>query len=98
MLSSRPRLISLLCALVALCAAPALRGQSTSSPSSAATPPMGWNSWSHFANKVDDATVHAAADALVSSGMRDGHQPVTATNSSYTAIVPPHGVILLRAH
>ena len=37
----------------------------------AATPPMGWNSWNHFAGKVDDATVRAAADALVSSGMKD---------------------------
>jgi alpha-galactosidase len=37
----------------------------------AATPPMGWNSWNHFANKVDDAGVRAAADAMVSSGMRD---------------------------
>lgn len=37
----------------------------------ALTPPMGWNSWNHFADKVDDATVRAAADALVSSGMRD---------------------------
>jgi alpha-galactosidase len=37
----------------------------------AATPPMGWNSWNHFADKVTDADVRAAADALVSSGMRD---------------------------
>lgn len=37
----------------------------------AATPPMGWNSWNHFAEKVDDATVRAAADALAASGMRD---------------------------
>jgi alpha-galactosidase len=37
----------------------------------AATPPMGWNSWNHFAGKVDDAGVRAAADAMVSSGMRD---------------------------
>ena len=37
----------------------------------AATPPMGWNSWNHFAAKVDDAGVRAAADAMVSSGMRD---------------------------
>ena len=34
-------------------------------------PPMGWNSWNHFAEKVSDADVRAAADALVSSGMRD---------------------------
>lgn len=37
----------------------------------APTPPMGWNSWNHFAEKVDDADVRAAADAMVSSGMRD---------------------------
>ena len=32
---------------------------------------MGWNSWNHFAAKVDDATVRAQADAMASSGMRD---------------------------
>src|SRR5580704_4093281 len=37
----------------------------------AATPPMGWNSWNHFARKIDDATVRAQADAIVSSGMKD---------------------------
>src|SRR5487761_660835 len=37
----------------------------------AATPPMGWNSWNHFAEKVTDADVRAAADAIVASGMRD---------------------------
>ena len=37
----------------------------------AATPPMGWNSWNHFAGKVTDADVRAAADALVSTGMKD---------------------------
>src|SRR5690348_15365844 len=36
-----------------------------------ATPPMGWNSWNHFAEKVDDATIRATADALVSTGLRD---------------------------
>jgi len=37
----------------------------------APTPPMGWNSWNHFAEKVTDADVRAAADAMVASGMRD---------------------------
>jgi len=37
----------------------------------AATPPMGWNSWNHFASKVDDRTIRATADIMVSSGMRD---------------------------
>jgi alpha-galactosidase len=34
-------------------------------------PPMGWNSWNLFAEKVDDQTVRTMADAMVSSGMRD---------------------------
>src|SRR5215831_2013070 len=37
----------------------------------AATPPMGWNSWNHFAERVTDADVRAAADAMVSNGMRE---------------------------
>jgi alpha-galactosidase len=35
----------------------------------ARTPPMGWNSWNHFAERVDDSVVRKAADAMVSSGM-----------------------------
>ena len=34
------------------------------------TPPMGWNSWNKFAGKVNDAGVRAAADAMVSTGMK----------------------------
>src|SRR5262249_61127357 len=37
----------------------------------AATPPMGWNSWNHFAKEVSDPIVRAQADAMVSSGMGD---------------------------
>jgi len=36
----------------------------------ALTPPMGWNSWNHFACKVSDATVRAQAEAMVASGMK----------------------------
>jgi len=36
----------------------------------AATPPMGWNSWNHFACKVSDAVVRAAADAIATNGMK----------------------------
>jgi alpha-galactosidase len=46
----------------------ALRAQTASL---ASTPPMGWNSWNHFGHSVNAADVRAAADALVSSGMRD---------------------------
>ena len=37
----------------------------------AKTPPMGWNSWNLFAERVDDKIVREMADAMVSSGMRD---------------------------
>src|SRR5438477_6857222 len=37
----------------------------------AATPPMGWNSWNHFAERIDDKTVRETADALVSTGLRN---------------------------
>jgi alpha-galactosidase len=37
----------------------------------AATPPMGWNSWNWFAEKVTDKDIRQAADLVVSSGMRD---------------------------
>jgi alpha-galactosidase len=36
----------------------------------AATPPMGWNSWNKFHMKIDDATIRAQADAMVSTGMK----------------------------
>jgi alpha-galactosidase len=44
---------------------------SADSPKVAQTPPMGWNSWNFFAEKVTDADVRAAADAIVASGMKD---------------------------
>ncbi|WP_230461385.1 glycoside hydrolase family 27 protein [Sphingobium sp. CAP-1] len=37
----------------------------------AATPPMGWSSWNKFAEHIDDRTVRAMADAMVSTGLRD---------------------------
>jgi alpha-galactosidase len=35
----------------------------------AMTPPMGWNSWNHFAEAVDDKVIRETADAMVNSGM-----------------------------
>jgi hypothetical protein len=32
---------------------------------------MGWNSWNHFFQRVTDADVRAAADAMVANGMQD---------------------------
>jgi alpha-galactosidase len=54
---------------VAMCAATG--AQAPVSAGLAMTPPMGWNSWNHFAGRVTEQDVKDAADALVSSGMRD---------------------------
>ena len=35
----------------------------------ARTPPMGWNSWNLFADKIDDRIIREIADSLVSTGM-----------------------------
>ncbi|MFJ4693762.1 glycoside hydrolase family 27 protein [Streptomyces sp. NPDC088766] len=39
--------------------------------SPALTPPLGWNSWNSFGCNVSEGMVRQAADAMVSSGMRD---------------------------
>ena len=51
---------------------PALAAVKTAAaaPLLAATPPMGWNSYNHFKNQIDDATIRAQAAAMVSSGMK----------------------------
>ncbi|MDR3653629.1 MAG: glycoside hydrolase family 27 protein [Paludibacter sp.] len=35
------------------------------------TPPMGWNSWNRFACDINEKIIREAADAMVSSGMKD---------------------------
>jgi len=65
--SRTPRSFALFALLLLLLGSSSM-GQTTQI---AATPPMGWNSWNHFADKIDDAMVRAQADAMVSSGMRD---------------------------
>lgn len=37
----------------------------------AQTPPMGWNSWNHYACDIDEKLIRDTADAMVSSGLRD---------------------------
>jgi len=61
-------LLTVCCGAIAL-----LLAESESSKSSdalAATPPMGWNSWNHFAAKVSDAIIRQQADAMIASGMK----------------------------
>ncbi|XP_054792802.1 alpha-galactosidase 1-like isoform X1 [Prosopis cineraria] len=33
------------------------------------TPPMGWNSWNHFACQIDEKVIRETADALVATGL-----------------------------
>lgn len=37
----------------------------------AAKPPMGWNSWNHFAGRITAADVRDMADTMAANGMRD---------------------------
>jgi alpha-galactosidase len=37
----------------------------------ALTPPMGWNSWNYFAERVTDKNIRDSADEIVSTGMKD---------------------------
>ncbi|MGC2636325.1 MAG: glycoside hydrolase family 27 protein [Acidobacteriaceae bacterium] len=63
-----PSLLLSLAAVPLITIAPA---RAQSAPAVAQTPPMGWNSWNYFADKVDDKGVRAAADQIVASGMKD---------------------------
>ena len=66
----RAALLRLTCSALAITLFTA-RPASAQQPTLTARPPMGWNSWNHFRNKVDDATIRAQAEAMVTSGMRD---------------------------
>jgi alpha-galactosidase len=60
-------LAALAVAALALIASPA----TTRAQQVAATPPMGWNSWNYFAERVTDKDIRDAADQIVASGMKD---------------------------
>lgn len=73
-------------------------------------PPMGWNSWNTFGCAIDEAKIAAAAEALVSSGMRDAgyryvvvddcwQAPARAADGSLAAdpVRFPHGMAALGA-
>jgi len=57
--------------MLSLFAALPLSAQKAVSASAAPLPPMGWNSWNYFAEKVDDKGIRQAADQIVATGMRD---------------------------
>jgi alpha-galactosidase len=71
MLLLRPYIVRAIGLIAFALIGPALPMAIAQSEGPAATPPMGWNSWNHFADKVTDADVRAAADAMVANGMKD---------------------------
>jgi alpha-galactosidase len=62
-------------------------------PTLAATPPMGWNSYNAFGNKIDDALIRAQADALVASGMKDAGYLYVNLDEGWAASRDAGGVI-----
>jgi len=70
-----------------------LMGAASARAQVAATPPMGWNSWNHFAAKIDDATVRAQADAMVKSGMRDAGYRYINIDDTWEGVRDAAGVI-----
>ncbi|MGJ0119179.1 glycoside hydrolase family 27 protein [Williamsia sp. MIQD14] len=59
-------------------AEPAIAGVAT-------TPPMGWNSWNTFGCDIDETTIRAQADALISSGLAAaGYRYVVVDDCWYT--------------
>jgi alpha-galactosidase len=71
--------VSRICLLSFILCAAAFAAQSAGAADDglALTPPMGWNSWNKFGCNVSEQLLRDAADAMVSSGMRDaGYQYV----------------------
>jgi alpha-galactosidase len=59
----------------------------------APTPPMGWNSWNRFQCDIDEGVVRGAADALVSSGMRDAGYTYVVIDDCWHGARDVHGDI-----
>ena len=55
--------------IAAISLVPTIAPRAQSAP--AKTPPMGWNSWNYFAEKVTDKDIRDSADQIVASGMKD---------------------------
>ncbi len=82
------RVFALMCCAAFLSIVPA-HGQAPVAP----TPPMGWNSWNHFAGRVTDADVRSAADMLVSTGMRDAGYVYVNVDDTWEGERDAHGVL-----
>ena len=63
----------------------------------ARTPPMGWNSWNHFAEAVDDRVVRETADAMVASGMAAAGYTYVNIDDTWEAGRDAQGAIVANA-
>jgi len=59
----------------------------------AQTPPMGWNSWNFFAERVTDKDIRAAADQLVATGMKDAGYIYVNIDDTWEAQRDANGVL-----
>jgi alpha-galactosidase len=59
----------------------------------AVKPPMGWSSWNKFAENIDDKTIRAMADALVSTGLRDAGYIYVNIDDGWQGTRGPDGAI-----
>ncbi|GAA4877272.1 glycoside hydrolase family 27 protein [Kitasatospora terrestris] len=68
----RLRLLAAAALMLTACVTASTTTTAEAAPGSpASTPPLGWNSWNSFGCGVDESKVRQAADAMVSSGMKD---------------------------
>lgn len=63
----------------------------------ASTPPMGWSSWNKFADKIDDTTIRAIADAMVSTGLRDAGYTYVNIDDGWQGARAPDGQLRANA-
>ena len=59
----------------------------------ARTPPMGWNSWNYFAERVTDKDIRDSADQIVVSGMRDAGYIYVNIDDTWEGVRDANGVL-----
>jgi alpha-galactosidase len=59
----------------------------------ARTPPMGFSTWNHFQTAIDDGTIRAIGDALVSTGMRDAGYVYVNIDDGWQGTRDEHGAL-----
>ncbi len=62
-------------------------------PQVAQTPPMGWNSWNYFAERVTDKDIRDSADQIVANGMKDAGYIYVNIDDTWEAERDANGVL-----